>query len=152
MACDVPEIATGAIITLIGAFAAMGSVQLDLGTSTQMGPGFFPLMISVALMISGMIQVAVAFRLAPRDDGSRHVDWAPMLAISLGGLAFGLTIQRFGLAPAIVATILIAALPDPRLRRWEVAALAVGCCIATWLVFSVGLGLSLPVLVMPEWI
>ncbi len=149
MVRDVPEIATGGIITLVGAVAAAGAVQLDLGTATDMGPGFFPLLVAVALMLSGVVQLAISFRLPPREDGPRQLDWLPLLAISLGGLAFGLTIQRFGLAPAVFAAIAIAALPDPRLRRWEVAALATACCVTAWLVFSIGLGLTLPIFVRP---
>lgn len=152
MSRDIPEIATGGIITLLGAAAVVGSVQLDLGTATNMGPGFFPLLISVALMLSGAVQVVLAFRLPPQDDAPKRIDWLPLLAISLAGLAFGLLIVRLGLVPAIVAAVLISALPDPRLRRWEVGALAIACCIVAWLVFSLGLGLTLPLFVRPAWI
>lgn len=153
MSHDIPEIASGGVIALVGAAAAVGSVQLDLGTATDMGPGYFPLLVSIALMLSGMVQLVLALLAAPTPQGERPVvEWLPLLAISLGGLAFGFSIQRFGLVPAIVAAILFVALPDRRLRRWEVGAMAVVCCVAAWLVFSVGLGLTLPLSVRPSWI
>lgn len=152
MSHDIPEIASGGVVALVGAAAAVGSVQLDLGTATDMGPGYFPLLVSIALMLSGMIQLVLAWLAAPPQGERPAVEWLPLLAISLGGLAFGFSIQRLGLVPAIVAAILFVALPDRRLRRWEVGAMAVACCVAAWLVFSVGLGLTLPLFVRPSWI
>jgi uncharacterized membrane protein YidH (DUF202 family) len=139
---DWPEVWGGLILAMIGVGAAFYAGQnYDLGTLRQMGPGFFPVAMGVALCGFGLI---IAMPGLWRRSEGVPFDIASLLLILAAVLVFGLALPRLGLFATAFATVLIATLPAER-RGWVWrGVLALAITLVTVLVFHVGLRMTLP--------
>ncbi|ATX64508.1 tripartite tricarboxylate transporter TctB family protein [Roseinatronobacter bogoriensis] len=139
---DWPEVWGGLILAMIGIGAAFYAWQnYDLGTLRQMGPGFFPVAMGVALCGFGLI---IALPGLWRRSEGVPFDIASLLLILAAVLVFGLALPRLGLVGTAFATVLIATLPAER-RGWVWrGVLALAITLVTVLVFHVGLRMTLP--------
>lgn len=139
---DWPELWGGLILAMIGVGAAFYAWQnYDLGTLRQMGPGFFPVAMGVALCGFGLVIALPG--LWRRSEGVTF-DIASLLLILAAVLVFGLALPRLGLVATAFATVLIATLPAER-RGWVWrGVLALAITLVTVLVFHVGLRMTLP--------
>jgi hypothetical protein len=138
---DYRDILAGALIALVGGVFAYGAASLRLGSPHAMGPGYFPMAVAIitillglAIMVPALLRAGALPRLEPR----------PLIAVGAAILAFGLAIRAFGLVPAILATVALSALGDRTARPIGTIALAVFMALASWLVFSLALGLPMP--------
>ncbi len=96
----------GLLFVAIGGTATIIAFSYRMGTSTEMGPGYFPVMLGLAVAGIGLV-LAVRSWLFP--DGSPPVErlhMRPLLLIFAGLLSFGLLVRSLGLAPAIVALLI----------------------------------------------
>ena len=57
------------------------------------------------------------------------------------GTIFGLTIERFGIIPAVIVLTLISALAGDKLRPIQAVLLAIALAVCSMLIFQVGLKL-----------
>lgn len=138
---DLKDLVGGGLLGAIGLIFVVKSFDLGIGSFTRMEPGFFPLVVGSAACLVAAGLIVQAFGRAGRIEG---MDWRGALAVSAGLVAFGLMIGRFGLAPAILSAVILSALGDRRTSLIETAVLAAVLCLAVWLIFSVGLGLAVP--------
>lgn len=135
----------GALMALIGAFAIVEGREYGIGTLTQMGSGFFPVMLGAGLILMGAIMAAVR---SPAPDG--HAASGPSLR---GTLAIGAAVLLFmglartaGLAPATFASVFVGALGTRTTTSREAALLAAGVTVFGVLLFAFGLKVPFPVL------
>ena len=144
---DYRDIAGGAVLMAVGIGFAWYAVQsYNVGSLRRMGPGAFPAGLGVILAVLGLLQAVPAFFRAGVMPEIRV--WSPIFV--LAGLAgFALVIRPFGLVPAVFAVILVSSLADLRIRPVSIGALATGMALLTWLVFGVGLGMSVPMFRWP---
>jgi hypothetical protein len=138
------DAAAGAIFFAIGAAFALGARSLETGSAFRMGPGYFPLLLSVILMLLGAIIIASSF--ASQNQPLGPVPWRGLVLVLAAPVVFGLSVRKLGLAPAIVLTVVLAVYASRRSRLWLAAAMAAGLTIFCLAVFSYGLGLPLPLL------
>lgn len=131
---------SGLIFAGIGALALWLGRDYRLGSATAMGPGYFPFITSVLLIGLGAANLFGALRAAALDR-LRRPALRPLAMLALGVLLFGLTIERFGLLPAIVCLVACATLAGPRFRAWEAIALLVVLGAISGALFVFGLGL-----------
>ena len=75
--------------------------------------------------------------------------WRAVVAVTLGLVAFGLSIERLGLVLAIVLLTGIGALATRALRPLETAIAGAVLILLSWAIFIWGLGLTIPV--WPDW-
>jgi hypothetical protein len=70
------DVASGAIFIAFGVTFAAGSLQYDLGSLLEPGPGLFPLGVALVLVLLGALIVSkpVVARLAERRAGSASAD------------------------------------------------------------------------------
>lgn len=136
---DRTNAACGAIFILIGAFFVWHSLDLDIGTSMKMGPGYFPLVIAILLILFGAIIVAQAFRVGGEPLGD--IAWRGMIFILPSPIFFALTVRGLGFIPSIFLTALIASMASLKMKA--PMALIISACVTifTTLVFVKGLGL-----------
>jgi hypothetical protein len=93
---------------------------LSLGSARAMGPGYFPLMISMILAALGLIMVVGAFG---RGTSETHVvPFRSLALISLGPISFGLLIRPIGFIAAVSVMVLISAWASFRMT-WKTAIL-----------------------------
>ncbi|WP_050527071.1 tripartite tricarboxylate transporter TctB family protein [Pseudorhodobacter aquimaris] len=139
---DIPDLAGGAILAAIGLFIVIyAAVHYDMGSVRRMGPGFFPAMLGGVLAVLGLVIAVPAWMRAGQET---PIAWKDALAVLVALLVFAAGVERGGLVPVTVATVLIASIaaPDRRLG-WRVL-LAVVVTLLSVLVFHYGLRMTVP--------
>ena len=127
---------------LVAIVAARG---YSMGSGGKMGPGYFPMLLGVALAGLGALLVGRSLVI----EGARltRLQVRPTLMIVLGVILFGLMIPYLGLVIALATVAAVSAFASRESRPLEVAALA-----AVLAAFSVGIfvyALRLPLTVWP---
>jgi hypothetical protein len=136
----------GAIFILIGvAFGGQAYLKLSMGTVRNMGPGYFPMVLSALLIGFGLI--VAAWGLRSSASGSLSLPSIRAIALVLGGpILFSVLIEPLGMVPsiAILALIVSFASRSNSLRSAALIAIAMACfCV---LLFRVALGMPLALL------
>jgi hypothetical protein len=114
----------GGLMILIGLGITLKGATYRLGTPMHMGPGFFPTMLGVLLVLVGIAIAAPA--LAPSAAGEEHdesilpehPEWWAWLCILMSPVVFIIFGRYFGMAPGTFACVFIAALGD-RKGTWK---------------------------------
>ncbi|MDV4182094.1 tripartite tricarboxylate transporter TctB family protein [Rhizobium brockwellii] len=136
---DTTNAICGALFVATGAFFAIQSLGLDLGTAVRMGPGYFPLVLAAVLVLLG----AIIFIQALRVEGE-PIDafaWRGMLFILPAPVFFGLTVRGLGFAPSLFLTAFIACFASQKMNVFLAIVLSLLLTIFSVGVFSYGLGL-----------
>lgn len=123
-----------------GLYAARG---YSLGSSGKMGPGYFPLVLGIALGAIGLLLVARAIISGDEDIGSFNL--RPLLLLVLGVNTFGLAILPLGLVVTLIITVAIAALAGRQSGPIEVVVLALSLAALSIGIFHFALRLPLPI-------
>lgn len=110
---------------------------LDVGSLAEMGPGFFPLALSIIL---GVIGVLVLISVRPDEDDQLPVNWRAVILIGGAPIAFGLTVRTLGLVPALLISVGMAAAASSRIKPLIGAIIIVGVTIFCVVVFKYGIG------------
>ena len=139
---DTADIIGGILILAVGIFAVIHSQQYDLGHLRQMGPGFFPTAIGVILIVLGVFITLPALM---RHGPSVKVNYKGFLWVMLSIFVFGFSLDPLGLPIAVVLAI-IAATGASTLAWRTKFVLALCVALITYLIFSLGLGMNMPVL------
>lgn len=133
------DFAAGLLFVAVGLGFGITALGLEMGTALRMGPGFFPMVLAVILVLLGAAIMATAFRSAGEAVG--RYAWRGMVFILGAPVFFGLTVRGLGFVPSIFLTTLIAALAGLKLRPVNAVLLSLAVTIFCTLVFSVALGL-----------
>lgn len=140
---NVKDLATGILFILVGAaYAASSYYGLDLGSARSMGPGYFPLMLSGALVLLGVIVGVRSFSMP--YEAITQIPLRAILLVSLAPIVLALTLRGLGFVPSVLLTGMVAALAgsESGLVRGFVIAACVTALSA--FIFIFGLGLSAP--------
>ena len=131
----------GLLFLVIAAVFAFGVIELPVGTAFRMGPGYFPLVLTLLLAALGLAILINGLRLPGAPIGT--VPWRGIFFITLPVIFFGATLKGLGFVPSLAVTVFGTTLAT---RLWGFSyavittAALVGFC---WLVFVWGLGLPL---------
>lgn len=137
------DLIAGIVLIAFGLGAAgYALLHYSLGTLWRMGPGMFPTMVGIALTGLGALVLASALL---HPAAMPRVEWRQALSVLCSTLAFAFLIEPAGLVPAVVALTAVSALADPKATVIRTVMLAVILSAMAYLVFRVGLGLSIPV-------
>lgn len=133
------DAAAGVVFIVLAGVFGLQSLGLELGTSLRMGPGYFPLVLAIVLLILGVAILISAFGVETEEIGAYA--WRGLLFILPAPVFFGLTVRGLGFVPSIFFTTLIAAMASLKMKPLHALALATGVTLFCTLVFSYGLGL-----------
>lgn len=136
---DRTNMVCGGLFVLAGLFFAIQSLGLEIGTAFRMGPGYFPLVLAVVLIVLGAIIVVQALRIEGEALGP--IAWRGMLLILPAPILFGLTVRGLGFVPAIFITAFIASFASARMTVLMAIVLSIALTAFAVAVFSYGLGL-----------
>ena len=134
---------SGVIFIAIGLFAITYGTKYTLGTAARMGPGYFPRILGILLMVLGAIIALRSLRShGPPLPGWK---WRPTVIVLGSVVLFGLIVQPVGIAISTVILIVGASAASPEFRPRE--AIISGVLLATLAVgvFVIGLKLQLPI-------
>lgn len=140
---DQKDFWSGILFIVFGCTGLWLGRTFAIGTLSKMGPGFFPALISIALIGIGVLLGARSL-VVPGDPVERIAFW-PQLLILAGIIAFGLLIERVGLAVAVLAVAAISGIAAQGLRWYELAALALAMSAFAVVLFVTLLGQPIPV-------
>ena len=141
------DVLAGLMFMGLALFGLYLSRHYPVGTTLRMGTGYVPRLLCWLLLGLG----ALVFVRGLRDTYARPLDPAGALAglravglVTLALVVFGLTLERIGLAAAIVLLVVVAGLAHGGLRWHELALAAAALIALCWAIFIAGLGLTIP--------
>src|SRR5437868_5249857 len=94
---------TGLLLVVVAAVALLYIRTLTVGTVLEMGPGYFPLGLALILLGMGLVMIVKGLTTAGVPVGAVHL--RPLFFILLSFAAFGLLVERAGLAISIVVQV-----------------------------------------------
>jgi len=136
---------SGAILLAIGIAALIIGQGYRIGTASQMGPGYFPVILAIGLIGIGIILIFQAWGAREPEEvepGKFRAVFFPILAV----VVFGLVLDSLGLVISLVLLLLISVIGSDQTRWKEVPFLIVGAVTFALLVFVYGVGLQVKVL------
>ena len=135
----------GLMFVAIGAFFAAFSTAYDMGTAARMGPGYFPLVLGILLLLLGAVIIVRSTARSQRDEKLAPTGWREILMI-LGAVAlFGLTLSLLGMIVSIGLLILVSALASHEFSWKETIVSIVVLLVMSYFVFVKGLELQMTV-------
>ena len=151
------NVLAGLMFIAIAAIGLWASRTYPVGTALRMSTGYVPRLLCWLLMGLGAIVLIQGLREhhAPEPARERTPDdgviaqLRPVVVVTLGIIAFALTLETLGLVLSIFVLVVIASFATRELKIWETLAAAAGLAVLTWAIFV--LGLSLPIPVWPDW-
>ena len=137
-------LAGSAFIAFGVAFAAV-ALTYEVGSTVEMGPGYFPLALGAILALIGVLIIAKGF-ISGEGAPIGHIPWRSIMLLTAAILFFGLTVRGLGLVPALLVTIALAGFSEPRAGVVWPVAISIGITALSVLIFVVALQLRLPLL------
>ena len=136
---------TGIIYLAVGLFGFYYSRSYPFGSASQMGPGYFPTVLSILLIFFGIL--ALSKGICIKGEALGAFAWKATLCILLSTIAFGYLLERAGIVIALAILILGSALTSKKSRfDWKLIVFVTVMILFCVLVFVHGLGLHMPLL------
>ena len=142
----------GALMVVIGAGAVYVCSHYRLGTLTSMGPGFFPILLGVLLVLLGIAIALVGTGNADTSPISAlqhhagdHFDLRGWACIISAPIAFILLAEHLGFLAASFASVFIAAVGDKTATLKGSILLATGMTIFALVLFVYILHVEIPI-------
>lgn len=141
------ELSTGVLYVLFGAVAVGLGQDYGFGSTTDMGAGFFPIILGCILFVIGAITLIRAWGM--EDDGQpgplRTIYWKGLALIVGGIVLFAWLLPVLGLAIVLPVMLTLSALASARFElNVKSIALLIAFCVLCILLFIEGLGVPMP--------
>jgi hypothetical protein len=139
---DWSDLFAALVLAAVGVYVFFRALSYGIGPATRMGSGNVPMMLGIILVVLSLWIATSAWR---RSGKPVAISWRPLVCVAAAIAAFCLLLPLAGFLPAIVCTIVICSLADPRVSMKGTLGLVVVVTLLSWLIFAVGLRISLPV-------
>ena len=137
---DNQDFFAGVLLIVIGlAAVVIAQRNYPMGTSLHMGPGYFPTVLGGIMTFLGFYILVRGLIKAEKVEGVWGI--RPLALVTLGIVAFGFVMDRFGMVPALFAQFFVSALAGREFKFKEVLILALIMTVASWFIFLYGLNL-----------
>jgi hypothetical protein len=152
---NLKDFCAGLMFIVVGSSFAVGAKFYELGSASQMGPGYFPLLLSVLLIVLGIAISCQALTLKTNETGKiGSWAWRPLIFILGANLVFGvlltglpsLRLPAMGMVVGIYGLTITAGLASRQFKIKEALILATALAVGSVLVFITLLKLQIPVL------
>ncbi len=138
---DTRDLIGGIALIAIGVFAAMHARQYELGELQRMGPGYFPTVLGIILAVLGVL---VAVPALFREGTSIKIEWKSLLWVMVSILVFAVLLNHLGMIFTSVLAVIASSMASD--IKWKARLILSGCiAVITYLIFSFGLGMVIPV-------
>ncbi len=133
----------GVLFVALGIFAITVGSGYTLGTAARMGPGYFPRILGILLVVLGAM---IAFNgLRVPGEPVPPFKWRPTLVVLGSVVLYGIIIQNIGVAISTVVLIVTSSAASHEFRWKESIVAGVLLSALAVFVFVIGLGLQLPI-------
>ena len=133
----------GVLFVSLGIAAIVISDNYKLGTAARMGPGYFPLILGILLIVLGAIITLRGVRI--NGEAIPAWKWRPLLVVSGSVVMFGAIVPTLGVLISTVLLIVAASAASHEFRPKEALIIGVGLAVLSVGVFIIGLKLILPI-------
>nr|CAD6596450.1 tripartite tricarboxylate transporter TctB family protein [Rhizobium sp. Khangiran2] len=137
------DLFAGGIFIAIAALFAVQGLQYEFGSLLQMGPGFFPVVLAGVLAALG-ISVAISGLRNSAETVEGPVAWRAILLICLSLAIFAWGARLLGLVPVVVLCTFLSAMASRRNTVISAGIMSVVLAALCYLIFKVGLAVTLP--------
>jgi uncharacterized membrane protein len=132
----------GVMFAGTGAAALWGARGYPLGSTLNMGPGYFPTLLGGLLVVFGLVILVRGLRRSEKIQAGWSI--RALVVLPLAVVAFGLLMAQAGFVPAMAALVVLSAAAGRQFRLKEVLLLALFLTALTVILFVWGLGLPYP--------
>ena len=145
---------SGVMFMVVGGLFAWGSTSYSLGNGARMGPGYFPMVLGVLLVLLGLgVLIASFISGTPEESKIGKFAWRPLSFVIGANLAFGVLLgglpaiglPPMGLIAAIFALVIIASKAGNEFKLTDVLLLSAVLSAGSYLAFILLLKLQMPV-------
>jgi Tripartite tricarboxylate transporter TctB family len=137
---------SGLMFIAIGIGFAWGATNYTFGSSARPGPAFFPFGLGMLLAVLGAMVLFKAMTIEVEGgDPVGAFAWKPLITILSAVITFGLLLPRLGMVITLPLLIFIASMAGDEFRIKEALINCVVLTVGCWLIFIVGLKLTIPV-------
>ncbi|MFO1399479.1 MAG: tripartite tricarboxylate transporter TctB family protein [Burkholderiales bacterium] len=133
----------GVLFVALGIFAITVGSNYTLGTAARMGPGYFPRILGILLILLGTIIALQGVRVPGESIPRWH--WRPTLVVLGSVVIFGLVVDKLGMALGTVLLIVGSSAASHEFRPKEAVIAGILLSALACGVFIVGLGVQLPI-------
>ena len=141
---------------VIGLLVAWEASGYRLGSAAQMGAGYYPILLGMALVLLGVGILASAWLMVVPESQAgvatdtvsteempvaRHGQLRSALLVPLSIALFGALLEPAGLIPACLGLVIVSSLAAPSMSLRRLFGLCVGVPLLVVLIFVLGLGL-----------
>lgn len=133
------HIASWGVLILIGVIGFVIALGFGQGESTGIGSGSMPLLLSGLL-----VAIALVGLFTSPDTSVAALELRPFLAVAGGIVLFVVAVERLGLIPTAMLTMMVSYLGQQQRAYVEFFLFATLFAGAVWLLFTLGLGLPVP--------
>jgi hypothetical protein len=138
----------GVLYAGIGGAAIVIARDYGMGSSSRMGPAYFPTVLGSLLLLIGIASLIRSFFTDGEPIGA--IAWKGMFLVTLATILFGVLLRPAGLVIALATLILASATASIKFRfDWRALTMMAGLIVFCALVFVKGLGL--PVSLLGTW-
>lgn len=132
----------GGILILLGIAILVLAWAYPTGQLTDMGPGYMPKLIALALMAMGGAVLVTDLR-AGAAALPPGLNWRGLVFISAAVVVFALLVPKAGLVPAMFGAVALSMLADSSFSPLGIALYSAAVTFFSWLLFIPALGLPL---------
>ena len=137
------DFVAGLLFVAVGIAAVVIGSNYPLGTAARMGPGYFPRILGILLIVLGAALALRALRLnGPKLPGWH---WRPTLIVLGSVVLFGAIVNIIGLALSTVLLIVLASAASPEFKPREALISGIALAVLSIAVFVIALKLQLPI-------
>ena len=136
---------SGLMFVVGGIGFAWGATNYSFGSSARPGPGYFPFGLGILLAALGAIVLFKALTIETADgDPVGGISWRPMIIVTAAVVIFGAALPRLGLVLTLPLLIFISSIAGDEFHWLEALVNCAVLTVASWLIFIVGLSLTIP--------
>ena len=145
------DVAAGTFFVAVGLFYGIVAYRgLPIGRALNMGPGYFPIMLSGLTVVLGAAVLIRGLLSGTKGTEFGIVPWRAIFMLSLATIVFAFCFREVGMFPGVFITSMIASLSSPQIKPLTAAIVSV--CIAAFCVLVFSYGINLPVPIIGTWL
>jgi len=130
---------------IFGVLFIAWSQEYQFGTTQRMGPGYFPTILGILLVVLGILVAVPVFKHDAQETHVGHIGWRGLLVILGAVILYAVLLPRLGFVVSMATLVILSAMGS-REFTWKAALMStVVLGFFSYLVFVKGLELQFPV-------